>query len=75
MMSLTENISDYWQYFILAPVGFAIHKVISLNSRVSVNESKIATLQDGLNKLCEKHDETNNLLRELNGRFEEHFKK
>lgn len=66
-MSFEENILNYWQFFVLAPVSFVSAKIYSLNSKVAVHDTKINSLEASLNKLCEKHDETNNLLRELNG--------
>ncbi|GEM_PF-5685757 len=73
-MSLAETFSDWWQLVIIAPLGFVLHKVINHDSRISVNETKIATLEKTCEKLCTETTETNNILRKLDGRFEEHFK-
>lgn len=75
MMSVHDAIQNYWQLFILAPIAFVSHKIFSLNAKVSVHDSKITTLETAVENLCQKHDETNNLLRELIGRFDEHLRK
>ena len=74
MSSIPYNILDLWQFFVLAPISYVSIKIFSLNAKVSVHDAKIQIIEKALEKICIKHDETNNLLRELNGRFEEHFR-
>lgn len=74
MSSIPYNILDLWQFFVLAPISYVSMKIFSLNAKVSVHDAKIQIIEKALEKICIKHDETNNLLRELNGRFEEHFR-
>lgn len=71
-MSESQTILDYiWSIFLI-PVGFIAQKYIGLSNKVSKHDVEIEALKKGISDLCAKHDETNNLLRELNGRFSEH---
>jgi hypothetical protein len=73
-MSLQDVIQNYWQTFFIAPLAFLSHKIFSLNSKVAVHDQQIKTLERGLANLCTKHDETNNLLREIKGALENHLR-
>lgn len=73
-MTFEDTILNYWQILFLAPLGFVSAKLFSLNAKVSVNETQIKILKETVENLCDKHDTTNNLLRELNGQFKLKFK-
>lgn len=71
-MAEPQTMLDYiWSIFLI-PVGFIAQKYVGLSSRVAKHDAEINTLKKGIEDLCKKHDETNNLLRELNGKFSEH---
>jgi uncharacterized coiled-coil protein SlyX len=75
MMSFQDVIQNYWQTFFLAPIAFVSHKIFSLNAKVAVHDKQIETLELAVTNLCSKHDVTNDLLRKLIGRFDEHLNK
>jgi hypothetical protein len=74
-MLVQDIIQNYWQTFVIAPIAFVSIKLFSLNSKVAVHQSKISTLEKAVENLCTKHDETNNLLREIKGALDLHLKK
>ncbi|QMU54469.1 MAG: hypothetical protein GKS07_05980 [Nitrosopumilus sp.] len=69
-MSL-ENLSDYWNIFFVAPLGFLLHRFVNHSNRIATLE---ANQKNNLDKL-DKIDGLYTDISYIKGLLDEHMKK
>ena len=65
-MSL-EDLSNYWNMFFVAPLGFLLHRFVNHSNRITTLEGKMEKL-DKIDQLC--HD-----VQYIKGLLDEHLRK
>jgi len=73
-MSLIENFPDWINIFLIAPLGFALMKIINHSSRITKIETTQTFYVDKVEKICRSNEELQKEVHELIGRLE-YFKK
>ncbi len=71
-MSL-ESLSDYWQMFFVAPLGFLLHKFVSHSGRIATLEANQKIYMKKADEQCKTNEELTKKVHEMIGRLDMHL--
>ncbi len=70
-----EDLSNWWQMFFVAPLGFLLHKFVNHSNRISTLEANQKIYMKKADDQCKASQELRDEVKTMIGRLDEHLKK